>query len=151
MAEYLVNGEKLTAIGDAIRSKTGGTEELTLEQMATQINALEVGGSNATVGDFTYTEESGDEPETYNYVLTSDSLQSSTRSMITIFNRINDSYSCVWKTLFRASLSDSFETYEGTKDHITQGMTITISENSISVTGAMNVATQFDGFWFIAY
>lgn len=35
---------KLEAIGDAIREKTGGTEELTLEQMATAINGLSIGG-----------------------------------------------------------------------------------------------------------
>lgn len=32
---------KLEAIGDAIRSKTGGTEELTLDEMATAINNIQ--------------------------------------------------------------------------------------------------------------
>lgn len=36
--------EKLTAVADAIRSKTGGTEELTLEQMAAAIASIETGG-----------------------------------------------------------------------------------------------------------
>ena len=41
--------DKLTAIADAIRSKTGGTDALTLEQMATEILNINVnsgGGSN---------------------------------------------------------------------------------------------------------
>ena len=36
--------EKMTALADAIRSKTGGTEKLTLDQMATEVNGLQVGG-----------------------------------------------------------------------------------------------------------
>ena len=36
---------KLRAIGDAIRAKTGGTEELTLDQMATAIAGIEGGNS----------------------------------------------------------------------------------------------------------
>jgi hypothetical protein len=37
--------EKLNAIGNAIRSKTGKEEKLTLEQMVTEIEGIEVGGS----------------------------------------------------------------------------------------------------------
>lgn len=36
--------DKLTAIADAVRSKTGGTEGLTLDQMATEIAGISVGG-----------------------------------------------------------------------------------------------------------
>lgn len=36
--------EKLNAIGDAIRAKTGGTEKLTLDAMPTEIAAIETGG-----------------------------------------------------------------------------------------------------------
>lgn len=36
--------DKLTAIGDAIRAKTGGTEKLTLDDMPTQIQAIQTGG-----------------------------------------------------------------------------------------------------------
>lgn len=36
--------EKLTAVADAIRSKTGGTEELTLDQMPTEISGIITGG-----------------------------------------------------------------------------------------------------------
>lgn len=35
---------KLTAIGDAIRTKTGGTEQLTLDQMVTEIGNIQTGG-----------------------------------------------------------------------------------------------------------
>ena len=38
--------EKLNAIGDAIRSKTGKEDKLTLEQMVTEIEGIEVGGSD---------------------------------------------------------------------------------------------------------
>ena len=36
--------DKLTAIADAIRGKTGGTEALTLDQMPTEIAGIETGG-----------------------------------------------------------------------------------------------------------
>lgn len=39
--------DKLTNIADAIRGKTGGTEEMTLEQMAMAITGIETGGSVA--------------------------------------------------------------------------------------------------------
>ena len=37
--------EKLNAIGDAIRAKTGGTDKLTLDQMPTEINGITTGGT----------------------------------------------------------------------------------------------------------
>lgn len=37
---------KLSAIGDAIRAKTGGTELLTLDAMPTAIAGIETGGRN---------------------------------------------------------------------------------------------------------
>lgn len=40
--------EKMTAIGDAIRAKTGGTEKLTLDQMASEINGMKKGFPNGT-------------------------------------------------------------------------------------------------------
>lgn len=43
--------EKLTAVADAIRGKTGRSEALTLEQMATEIAAIETGGGGYTVDD----------------------------------------------------------------------------------------------------
>lgn len=47
--------EKLTAIADAIRDKTGGTEELTLDQMAAAISGIETGGGSSAFhsGSFT--------------------------------------------------------------------------------------------------
>jgi len=38
--------DKITAIANAIRGKTGGTDKLTLEQMATEIAGIETGGSD---------------------------------------------------------------------------------------------------------
>ena len=40
--------EKLSAIGDAIRNKTGGTEALTLDQMVTEIEGIQAGGGGST-------------------------------------------------------------------------------------------------------
>lgn len=40
--------EKMTAIADAIRGKTGGTEPLTLDQMATEIAGIQVGGGGVS-------------------------------------------------------------------------------------------------------
>lgn len=39
--------DKLKAIADAIRGKTGGTESLTLDQMVTEIAGIQSGGGNA--------------------------------------------------------------------------------------------------------
>lgn len=39
--------EKMTAIADAIRGKTGGTEPLTLDQMAAAISSIETGGGGS--------------------------------------------------------------------------------------------------------
>lgn len=44
MSNYLIQGETLTALGDAIRSKTGGTDLLTPDAMAAAINTMEIGG-----------------------------------------------------------------------------------------------------------
>lgn len=43
--------DKLTAIGDAIRGKTGKTEPLTLDQMATEINDIQTGGGDSSLVD----------------------------------------------------------------------------------------------------
>lgn len=40
--------DKLTAIADALRSKTGGTAQLTLEQIASGISGLDTSGSGGT-------------------------------------------------------------------------------------------------------
>lgn len=59
--------DKLTAIADAIRGKTGNTEEMTLDQMATEIAGIQAGGggdetalfvavNNDTLTDFVATE-----------------------------------------------------------------------------------------------
>lgn len=43
--------EKLTAIADAIRSKTGKSGKLTLAEMPTEIESIQTGGGNAEIED----------------------------------------------------------------------------------------------------
>lgn len=45
MAEYMIQGETLTAIANAIREKTGGTANLSPEQMAAEISNISAGGA----------------------------------------------------------------------------------------------------------
>ena len=44
MSEYLIQDTTLTAIADAIREKTGGTDQMTPEQMATEISNIQASG-----------------------------------------------------------------------------------------------------------
>ena len=44
MSEYLIHGETLTGIADAIRGKTGGTEPVAVSDMAAQIEGIQAGG-----------------------------------------------------------------------------------------------------------
>lgn len=48
--------DKLSAIADAIRGKTGGTEELTLDQMVDAIAGIESGGGGVKVTEYVVTE-----------------------------------------------------------------------------------------------
>ena len=54
--------DKLKAIAETIRGKTGGTEELTLDQMAQEIESIETGGSGqwTTDGIADHSEPNGD-------------------------------------------------------------------------------------------
>ena len=45
MSEYLIRGETLTGIADAIRGKTGGTDPVAVFDMAAQIDGIQAGGS----------------------------------------------------------------------------------------------------------
>ena len=49
MAEYLIQDTTLTAIADAIRAKTGGTERIPPENMPAVIEGIESGGSAVNV------------------------------------------------------------------------------------------------------
>ncbi len=44
--EVIISTSKLTALGDAIRSKTGGQSDLTLDEMATAVANIPSGGSS---------------------------------------------------------------------------------------------------------
>lgn len=46
MAEYLIQGETLTAIGDAIRAKDGSTAQISPGDMPAKIAAIETGGGS---------------------------------------------------------------------------------------------------------
>ena len=62
MAEYLIQDTTLTAIGDAIRNKTGNTETITPENMPTEIQGIENNSDKqwTTIGLIEGTEVSGD-------------------------------------------------------------------------------------------
>ena len=49
--------DKLTAIADSIRGKTGGTDALSFDQMAAAISAIETGGGGAKVTEYIVTED----------------------------------------------------------------------------------------------
>ena len=51
MAEYLIQGETLTGIADAIRGKTGGTDPVAVSDMAAQIEGIQAGGGGDDVLD----------------------------------------------------------------------------------------------------
>ena len=46
MSEYLIQGETLTGIADAIREKTGGTEPVAVSDMAGKIEGIQAGGGD---------------------------------------------------------------------------------------------------------
>lgn len=49
MAEYLVQGESLSQIADAVRASTGSTDPLTLDEMAAVISQMSAGGGSELV------------------------------------------------------------------------------------------------------
>ena len=55
---------KLTAIADAIRAKTGGTAEMTLDQMATAISGIQTGGGGLDTSDADATADNIEEGKT---------------------------------------------------------------------------------------
>ena len=90
--------DKLTAIADAIRGKTGGTEELTLDQMATEIAGISGGSGDdyftkmltGTTFDFeSDLEEIADYALFYNYWATSVSIPNATKVGNSAFAQMN--------------------------------------------------------------
>ena len=59
MSEYLIQGEALSAIADAIRAKNGSTDDYTPAQMANAIAAIESGGGGATLNTCSITNGTG--------------------------------------------------------------------------------------------
>lgn len=80
--------EKLQAIGDAIRAKTGGTEELTLDDMATEIESISGGGDfpDITFTDFNYLNYEGQLDWLFNNYLNKTTFRSQNFSMIQMFS-----------------------------------------------------------------
>lgn len=56
MSEYLIQGETLAGIADAIRGKTGGTDPILTSDMAALIAAIEAGGGDFTSGTTLFSE-----------------------------------------------------------------------------------------------
>ena len=46
MSRAIITESKLTAIADAIRAKTGGSAEMTVDEMASAIAAMPTGGAS---------------------------------------------------------------------------------------------------------
>jgi len=57
--DVIVSTSKLTALGDAIRSKTGGQADLTLDEMASEISGISGGGLPSEYEQVDYIESSG--------------------------------------------------------------------------------------------
>lgn len=72
MSEYRIQSETLEAIGDAIRSKTGGSALIAPEDMATEIASISGGGSlpsgvtKIVTGTFTLAEDTDEYTITHN-------------------------------------------------------------------------------------
>lgn len=57
---YKIKGERLTEFANAIRGKTGKEDSLTLEQMVTEIEGIEAGGSAPDGTNVTFGYENGE-------------------------------------------------------------------------------------------
>lgn len=53
MSNYIIQGETLTSIADAIRSKTGSTDAISVGDMASSIEGIESGSAVSNTGSFT--------------------------------------------------------------------------------------------------
>lgn len=126
-----------------------------ITQILSALNGKAIGGGSSSssvtiaTGDFTYTTEDSD-PGTYNFILTSDALQSSTRRVIIVFTEADNEYAEVWKVLYRSDLNNDFEDFQGSKTHANHGMSTSVSGNSVTVMATSIVDDGFIKFWFLA-
>ena len=132
--------DKLTAIGNAIRTKTGGTGLLTLDQMATEIANIQGGGggggswSTATITAPT---------TTYNKTFDISNYVSDDNKNWMLFLSATYSSSYSWETAFIAPFLS--ELYDSTK---TYGLIYTKSRNNNgSSSGNTNILGYSDGFF----
>ena len=130
--------DKLTAIGNAIRGKTGGTDLLTLDQMATEISNISSSGggswSTATITAPT---------TTYNKTFDISNYVSDNNKNWMLFLSATYSSSYSWETAFIAPFLS--ELYDSTK---TYGLIYTKSRNNNgSSSGNTNILGYSDGFF----
>lgn len=121
MAKYFIQEETLTAIGDAIRSKTGGTDILTPAEMVTAIEGIEAGGGsgnggNSDVDEMMLLDEWHDwegEPPFYSYrkwIDYSTSSLSSTPVVVSVENRHESKYFHVYVYADVMNIGETYET-----------------------------------------
>ena len=130
--------DKLTAIGNAIREKTGGTELLTLDQMPTEISNIQGGGggswSTATITAPT---------TTYNKTFDISNYVSDDNKNWMLFLSATYNSSSSWETAFIAPFLS--ELYDSTK---TYGLIYTRSRNNNgSSSGNTNILGYSNGFF----
>lgn len=130
---------KLSAIGNAIREKTGGTNLLTLDQMATEIANISGGGGGGSWSTATITSPT----TTYNKTFDISNYVSDDNKNWMLFFSATYSSSSSWETAFIAPFLS--ELYESTK---TYGLIYTRSRNnSGSSSGNTNILGYSNGFF----
>ena len=131
--------DKLTAIGNAIRTKTGGTGLLTLDQMATEIANIQGGGGGGSWSTATITAPT----TTYNKTFDISNYVSDDNKNWMLFLSATYSSSYSWETAFIAPFLS--ELYDSTK---TYGLIYTKSRNNNgSSSGNTNILGYSDGFF----
>lgn len=132
--------DKLTAIGDAIRGKTGGTEPLTLDQMATEIANIQGGGGGGTWSTATITTASTS--YAYDKKFDISNYVSNDNKNWFLFVSSTENSTSMWQTAFIAPFLS--ELYYSTKPY---GLIYTESRHGgSSENGATKILGYSDGF-----
>lgn len=111
MAKYIVQEESLVAVADAIREKTGGTDELVFPNgFAEAIAAIQAGGggasSNWSETIVTYTSTAGNEPGLYFWTLNVSGIDLSGKKCVLVTDVSTEMVIAV--ILTRDSVEDDF-------------------------------------------
>lgn len=129
---------KLSAIGNAIREKTGGTDLLTLDQMATEIANISGGSGGGSWSTATITSPSSAYNKTFDI---SNYVSSDNKNWFLFFSATYNS-SSFWETAFIAPFLS--ELYSGNAN----GLIYTSSRNNGgSTSGNKKVLGYSDGFF----